>query len=71
MDTRLWLKNYPTRSTLDYPKISLYHYLKKVADQYPNRTALIFIADRGHLPGDDGKYRPDGGRLYRDGVAKR
>lgn len=46
MDTRLWLKNYPTRSTLDYPKISLYHYLKKVADQYPNRTALIFIADR-------------------------
>ena len=46
MDTRPWLKNYPTRSTLDYPKISLYHYLKKVADQYPNRTALIFIADR-------------------------
>ena len=46
MDTRLWRKNYPTRSTLDYPKISLYHYLKKVADQYPNRTALIFIADR-------------------------
>lgn len=46
MESRPWLKNYPTRSTLDYPKMSLYHCLKRVAVQYPDRTALIFIADR-------------------------
>lgn len=43
---RPWLKNYPARWDLDYPKISLYHYLKEVADQYPERTALIFIGDQ-------------------------
>ncbi|NLA05471.1 MAG: long-chain fatty acid--CoA ligase [Firmicutes bacterium] len=46
MDSRPWLKNYPTRSTLKYPRISLYQYLKNTADQYPDRTALIFIAER-------------------------
>lgn len=46
MNSRPWLNNYPTRSTLEYPHISLYHYLKKAADEYPDRTALIFVADR-------------------------
>ncbi|MGI6614813.1 MAG: long-chain-fatty-acid--CoA ligase [Dethiobacteria bacterium] len=46
MNSRPWLNNYPTRSTLEYPNISLYHYLKKVADEYPDRTALIFVADQ-------------------------
>ena len=46
MESRPWLKNYPARWDLDYPKISLYHYLKEVADQYPERTALIFIGDQ-------------------------
>ena len=46
MDARPWLKNYPTRSTLEYPKVSLYQYLKNAADQYPDRTALIFVAER-------------------------
>jgi long-chain acyl-CoA synthetase len=43
---RLWLKNYPARWDLDYPRVSLYHYLKETADRYPERTALIFIGDR-------------------------
>ncbi len=46
MESRPWLKNYPARWDLDYPKVSLYHYLKEVADQYPERTALIFIGDQ-------------------------
>ena len=29
MNSRPWLNNYPTRSTLEYPNISLYHYLKR------------------------------------------
>ena len=66
MDTRLWLKNYPTRSTLDYPKISLYHYLKKVADQYLSLIHIFNmlikkVAGDGHncstfLPGQVGKF---------------
>src|SRR5690554_4695025 len=43
---RPWLKNYPARWDLDYPRVSLYHYLKETADRYPERTALIFIGDR-------------------------
>ncbi|NLA27138.1 MAG: long-chain fatty acid--CoA ligase [Firmicutes bacterium] len=46
MESRPWLKNYPVRWNLDYPKISLFHYLKETADLYPERTALIFIADQ-------------------------
>lgn len=46
MESRPWLKSYPVRWDLDYPKISLFHYLKETADLYPERTALIFIADR-------------------------
>ena len=46
MESRPWLKNYPLRWNLDYPKISVFHYLKRAADRYPDRTALIFIADK-------------------------
>ena len=46
MESRPWLKNYPLQWDLDYPKISVFHHLKRVADRYPDRTALIFIADK-------------------------
>ena len=46
MESRPWLKNYPLQWDLDYPKISVYQYLKRAADRYPDRTALIFIADK-------------------------
>ena len=43
MDSRPWLKNYPARWNLEYPRISLYHYLKQAADQVPGRIALVFM----------------------------
>jgi long-chain acyl-CoA synthetase len=42
MESRPWLKNYPARWDLDYSRLSLYHYLKQAADQYPEQTALIY-----------------------------
>lgn len=42
MESRPWLKNYPAQWALDYPRLSLYHYLRETADQYPEQTALIY-----------------------------
>ncbi len=46
METRPWLKNYPELMDFDYPRLSLYQYLKRTADQYPEQTALIFNQER-------------------------
>jgi len=46
MELRPWLKQYPTRCDLDYPGLSLFHYLKHTADQYPGKTALIYNNER-------------------------
>jgi len=46
MESRPWLKNYPARWEFDYPRLSLYQYLKEAADQYPEKTALIYNQDQ-------------------------
>ncbi len=46
MESRPWLKNYLLQWDIDYPKISVFQYLKKAADNCPDRTALIFISDK-------------------------
>ncbi len=46
MESRPWLKNYPARWDFDYSRLSLYHYLKQTAGQYPEQTALIYNQDR-------------------------
>ncbi len=43
MSERPWLKNYPVRWNLDYPKISLYDYLKNCTRDYPDLVALVFF----------------------------
>ncbi len=43
MTEKIWLKNYPVRSSLDYPEVSLYDFVKKSADDYPDFISLVFM----------------------------
>ena len=40
-----WLKNYPVRWNLEYPRISLYDYMKETTTRYPDLVALVFFGN--------------------------
>lgn len=46
MSTRPWLDHHPVQGDLHCPGLSLYHYLKQTADQYPQQVALIYSSEQ-------------------------
>ncbi|MGM0653413.1 MAG: AMP-binding protein, partial [Bacillota bacterium] len=42
MSKQLWLKNYPVRWNLNYPEVSLYHYLCEKTSQCDQLIALVY-----------------------------
>ncbi|MBI5825207.1 MAG: long-chain fatty acid--CoA ligase [Chloroflexi bacterium] len=44
MDSKLWLKNYDkgVPTTIEYPKVPLFHFLEEAARKYPDRACTIF-----------------------------
>lgn len=44
MDSKIWLKNYDkgVPSTIEYPKVPLFHFLEEAARKYPDRACTIF-----------------------------
>lgn len=44
MDSKIWLKNYDkgVPTTIEYPKVPLFHFLEEAARKYPDRACTIF-----------------------------
>lgn len=45
MAERLWLKNYPVRWNLEYPKISLYEHIRQATAENGDLIALVFFGN--------------------------